>query len=144
MRTARLARAVRLSEATDAEVAEESGAVGDSKDDAIRLAEAGALQEMDEEEGRVERDHDVLSEPPEIDTSRAETPPRKFKKGFVTIVIAMCAINIVLVVLVSCVLALGVSTPECEVDKLARQIALLNNTFAELVEAVEATVLSCT
>lgn len=110
----------------------------------IRLAEAGALKDVDEDDGRVEREHDVFSDAPEIDTTRADSPPSRFKKGVVTLCVTVCAINFVLVLFVAGALALGVATPGCHVERLAHQLAARNSSMSELVAAVDATVRACT
>lgn len=141
MRAERLARAVRLKDPVDNAGADD--AATDAAVDDVPLSAAGGLQ-TDEEEGRVERDHDVLSEPPEpFDTSRAETPPRRLRKGFLTLVVAVCGFNFVCVIVVAGALALGMQRPDCPVDQLARQVAGLNTSLVDLLAAVDAAVHAC-
>ena len=97
----------------------------------------------DEEEGRVEREHDVMSEPPEIDTTRAETPPSRWRSRGAMVVVGLCAANVIVVIMVSGAIALGLRTDGCPVERLAHQVAALNTSLSELVEAVQATVRQC-
>ena len=62
----------------------------------VDLKNAGPLPPAsDEEDGRVLRDPEILSEPPEIDTTRAELPPRRrLRKGFVVCAILYCVGNV--------------------------------------------------
>jgi len=65
----------------------------------IELRDAGALpppSDEDVEEGKVLRDHDILSEEPEIDTTRAEPPPRRLLNGFVVCALLYCVTNVLM------------------------------------------------
>lgn len=68
------------------------------KEDSARvdLKDAGELPPPsdDEEVGRVHRDPEILSECPEIDTTRAEPPPKRLRKGFLVCVVLYCVGNV--------------------------------------------------
>lgn len=102
----------------------------------ISLAEAGALSattDDDANEGRVERETDVLSEPPEIDTTRAETPVPRYARWCVLSSMACGVINLAGLALSVFAVVKVYGNPRCPMSNVAKTMAT-NFSLSELVE----------
>jgi hypothetical protein len=95
------------------------------------LAKLGALPpSSDDEEGIVDRDIDILSEEPEIDTTRAEERPKRRKLCLVFF--AMCVLTPFFVVLAVSGIAFLVQNSKCSVSMLLDQLTNMNASDIEL------------
>lgn len=124
------------------------------KDDSatIDLEDAGALPApSDEEDGKVLRDTDILSEPPEIDTTRAELPPRRrLRTGFVACAALCCVGN--LISLISFLGAIVYYENACDLSEINALVTQLNASTATEVASfgahayntIRATLADCT
>jgi hypothetical protein len=124
------------------------------KDDSVTvdLKDAGGLRPpSDEEDGKVLRDPDVLSEPPEIDTTRAEPPPRRrLRKGFVVCAALYCASN--LLTLFAVVGAIAYYENTCDLSDINGLVTQFNASTATEVASfgahaystIRATLAGCT
>jgi hypothetical protein len=94
----------------------------------VDLRDAGALPPAsDEEDGKVLRDPDILSEAPDIDTTRAEPPPRRLRKGFVVCALLYCVMNVL--ILTAMAIAASFYGPRCNLSGV-KALVMVNLTTA--------------
>ena len=99
-------------------------------DDFKSLSDVGGLPPSEEsDEGRVEREVDVLSEPPEIDTSRAEERPSRIKR-FGVLCFCFPFLISVAIVIVSLV-ASASQHSKCSSMTMLQRLSSLNHTNIE-------------
>ena len=99
-------------------------------DDFQSLSDVGGLPPSEEsDEGRVEREVDVLSEPPEIDTSRAEERPSRIKR-FGVLCFCFPFLIAVAIVIVSLV-ASASQHSKCSSRTMLQRLSSLNHTNIE-------------
>jgi hypothetical protein len=100
----------------------------ENRDEFKSLAEAGALPPSEEsDEGRVEREVDVMSEPPEIDTTRAEERPRPIYRIGLLCCCCLPIVAVTMIVLFSGLLYLSQHS-RCSVPLVLQRLNEMNNT----------------
>jgi len=101
-----------------------------STDDFKALSDVGGLPPSEEsDEGRVEREVDVLSEPPEIDTTRAEERPSRIQR-FGALCFCFPFFIAAAIVLVSLV-AYASQHSTCSSRTMLKRLSSLNHTDIE-------------